>query len=70
MAEAILNTERKPSIQVRCSCRGQNPGCMTCDGTGEITRRSCMRCGGTGKEPGNIRCLDCRGDGWRDVELI
>lgn len=64
-----VNASRAPIVNVDCSCRGQNPLCVTCRGVGTIPRASCRRCGGTGKE-GGVKCMDCRGEGWRDVELL
>lgn len=55
---------------VACGCQGRNPGCVNCMGTGEVKYAACKRCDGTGTTGGSSKCLDCRGNGWRDVELL
>lgn len=55
-------------ITVTCFCKGKNPGCVKCDGTGELHLPACKRCSGKGTVAG-MKCLDCRGDGWRPLDL-
>jgi hypothetical protein len=69
MDEVVLNDRRSDSVEIRCSCRGKNPVCQRCDGTGAFRRPACKMCGGTGYE-GRAKCIDCRGQGWREVEFI
>lgn len=48
----------------KCSCRGKNPICTLCDGSGTYEVKGCTRCSAGGKEPGtDKRCLNCRGTG-------
>lgn len=53
-------------MQTDCPCKGINPGCVICTGSGLMTKRSCQRCGGTGRTGGV--CVDCRGLGWREID--
>lgn len=55
-------------ISVPCICGGPNSFCVLCSGSGELIKKACIRCDGVGKEPGNVRCVDCRGVGWRDID--
>ena len=48
----------------KCSCKGKNPLCTLCDGSGTYEVLGCRRCSGSGKEPGtDKRCMSCRGSG-------
>lgn len=51
---------------VKCVCRGDNPSCVNCAGSGEVQRVGCRRCQGTGRTGGE--CPDCRGEGWRELD--
>lgn len=61
MADTVL----KP-----CSCQGHNRGCVQCLGSGVVERAACRRCAGKGSTGGDAKCYDCRGEGWRPVELL
>lgn len=54
-------------VNVACSCRGRNPGCVNCAGAGTVAVPACRRCRGTGRTGGV--CMDCRGAGWRTIDL-
>lgn len=54
------------TVTVVCVCKRENPSCVICAGTGTVTHLACKRCGGTGKTGG--QCLDCRGQGWRELD--
>lgn len=53
-----------------CICQGHNPGCAICQGEGVVQRPACKRCVGKGTTGGSAKCMDCRGEGWRDVDLL
>jgi DnaJ-class molecular chaperone len=56
------------TLKVRCgSCYGQNPSCVNCAGSGQVSVQACARCRGRGTE-GGAKCLDCRGAGWRPLD--
>ena len=48
------------TVEVPCICRGENPACVLCEGTGQQTKVACPRCQGKGQNGGRP-CLDCRG---------
>lgn len=54
------------TVQVDCTCRGDNDSCVNCHGSGKVSMVACMRCGGSGRTGGV--CQDCRGQGWRDLD--
>jgi hypothetical protein len=60
MADPVL-------VEVPCVCRGGNPTCQQCGGTGNARKVACKTCGGTTKHGGQ-RCPDCRGVGWREID--
>lgn len=46
-----------------CSCRGNNPVCQLCDGSGTYEVPGCRSCDGRGKDVVGARCMNCRGSG-------
>jgi hypothetical protein len=64
----MTNEIQGGKVVVACSCKGRNSNCVMCDGTGKRFRKACRRCGGSGKEGPTATCLDCRGDGYREVD--
>ncbi len=59
-------------IPVDCVCGGINLSCIKCNGSGTQVKVACARCNGTGSDSGikNIggKCVNCRGQGWRDMD--
>jgi len=58
-------------IDVQCFCRGLNHACIKCNGSGLTKKIGCRTCNGTGFNGGVQKagkCLDCRGNKYRDMD--